>query len=141
MEDTMQTRRTDENFKGMIEIDPSTETHLIAALQLEGIVNPIFRTVRRSSDGETVRIMIVSNANGDLAFVTAIKVEAAKEDLSIAFENGAVSIISETHGPIHVDYCRKTDTYAISIQNRARLEGIDADTANLILYSTFTVGM
>jgi hypothetical protein len=141
MEATMKTRRTDENFKGMIEIDPSTETHLIAALQLEGITNPIFRTVRRSSDGETVRIMIVSNANADLAFVTAIKVEAAKMDLTIAFDLGAVSIVSETHGPIHAYYFRETDTYAIAVQNRPCLKGIDADTANLILYSTYTVGM
>jgi len=137
----MKTRRTDENFKGMIEIDPSTENHLIAALQLEGIVNPIFRTVRRASDGETIRILIVSNENGDLAFVTAIKVEAAKQDLSIAFMNGTFTSISETHGLIQVDYDRLTDAYAISVQGHMRLEGIDADTANLILYSTFTVGM
>jgi len=137
----MKTNRPDENFKGMIEINPATETNLLDALRLEGISNPIFRTVRRTSDGESVRILIVSNANADRAFVTAIKVEAATQDLIIAFKEGAVSIISETHGPIHVDYSAEVNTYAMSVQNRPRIEGMTADTAILLLYSTYTVGM
>ena len=140
MEATMKTNRNSDSFKGMIEIDPATEANLIEALKLEGIPEPIFKTVSRAEDGETVRIMIVSNANADLAFVTAIKVECAPADLTIAFKQGAVTISSVIYGMVHVDYDVSTG-YAISIGYKRQIANADAETAILLLYSVFTVDL